>query len=612
MATVVKDFKVKAGLVVEGTTATVNGKSVLKKNDATDEAYIVGLVTGGGGTASTNTADTVVLRDGTGSFAAGTITAETGFVGDLEGDVTGNADTATALASSVNISVSGDATGSVSFDGSGDAEIVVTLDSSFATDSEVATAKSEAISTAASDATTKANAAQTAAESFATAADTTLYGTVTTDIATAKGEAESFATAADTTLYGTVTTDIATAKSEAISTAASDATTKANAAEASANSYTDLLVGDNTIDGTSGNTIADRIDSAVAGIVDGAPELLDTLNELAAAIGDNPDTISNLQDLAAGKQNALTAGSNIDITSDVISVTGLDSNDISDFESAAITANTGLWDEAGSAASAQTAAEEFATSADTTLYGNVTSDIATAKAEAGVIAQGYADTAETNAKDYASGLVNDLEITVGDLTTDDVAEGTSLYFTDVRAKASAADLITNATKTNITITGDENGLTITAENGVADSTTDDLTEGSSNLYFTDARAVEALEAVVPNFDQVDVNSVATQVAATVTASTAGIQNAYSFSTADYRSAKFLVQVKDGTHSDVSEVLITTDSSDNIAITEYAIVGTNGSMSSITAVEGALPGTVVLQVTTANNNSVITVMGTLLV
>ena len=29
MATVTKDFRVKAGLVVEGTTATVNGKNVI-------------------------------------------------------------------------------------------------------------------------------------------------------------------------------------------------------------------------------------------------------------------------------------------------------------------------------------------------------------------------------------------------------------------------------------------------------------------------------------------------------------------------------------------------------------------------------------------------------
>jgi hypothetical protein len=62
----------------------------------------------------------------------------------------------------------------------------------------------------------------------------------------------------------------------------------------------------------------------------------------------------------------------------------------------------------------------------------------------------------------------------------------------VATKTFAAELLTNATKTNITITGDSSGLTIAAENGVADSTTDNLTEGSTNKYFTDERAQDAV------------------------------------------------------------------------------------------------------------------------
>lgn len=63
---------------------------------------------------------------------------------------------------------------------------------------------------------------------------------------------------------------------------------------------------------------------------------------------------------------------------------------------------------------------------------------------------------------------------------------------ELATKAFAASLLTGATKTNIAITGDKNGLTITAENGVADSTTDNLTEGSTNKYFTDERAQDAV------------------------------------------------------------------------------------------------------------------------
>jgi len=212
--------------------------------------------------------------------------------------------------------------------------------------------------------------------------------------------------------------------------------------------------------------------------------------------------------------------------------------------------------------------------------------------------------------EVSGSLIITAENGVDDSTTDDLDEGvTNHYFTDGRAKDAAADLLTNATKTNITITGTGSGLTITAENGVADSDTDDLTEGTTNLYFTDTRAVDALEAVVPNFTAVELNSVAKQVAATLSAPTGGSQvTAYAFAKADYRSAKFLVKTAYSTHTELSEILITLDTSDNVAITEYAIVGTNGSSMAITAdVSGA---DVRIRVTPNNNTSTITVVGTL--
>jgi hypothetical protein len=137
----------------------------------------------------------------------------------------------------------------------------------------------------------------------------------------------------------------------------------------------------------------------------------------------------------------------------------------------------------------------------------------------------------------------------------------------------------------------------------------DGTGTSGTLYFTDARAVDALEAVVPNFTAIEVNSVAKQVAATVSAPTAVETVAYAFSKEDYRSAKFLVKVAYSTHTEVSEVLLTLDTSDNIAITEFAIVSTNGSASAISA--GIDYSNVELLVTPTNANSTITVVGTLL-
>jgi hypothetical protein len=215
-------------------------------------------------------------------------------------------------------------------------------------------------------------------------------------------------------------------------------------------------------------------------------------------------------------------------------------------------------------------------------------------------------------EEIAGELIITAENGVADSTTDDLDEGaTNHYFTDERAKSAAADLLVNhSTKTNITITGTGAGLTITAENGVADSDTDDLAEGLTNLYFTDERAVDALEAVVPNFTEVDINSLATQVAATVSVATASSNNvAYSFAKADYRSAEFLVKTAYGNHTEISKVLLTLDTNDNIAITEYGTIGTNGAAMTVSAdIDGS---NVRLLVTTANNSSTVTVVGTLL-
>ena len=201
---------------------------------------------------------------------------------------------------------------------------------------------------------------------------------------------------------------------------------------------------------------------------------------------------------------------------------------------------------------------------------------------------------------------------VGDSNTDQLAEGTSnLYFTTERAEDAVGGMVTGNTETGISVTYDDNAgkLNFAVDDQFPSKSTTNLAEGT-NLYFTDARAVTALQAVVPNFTSVDVNSLARQIAAT-SSGNAGVQTvAYQFAKATYRSAKFLVKVAYGSHTEVSEVLLTLDTSDNVAITEYAVVGTNGSASTISAdVSGA---NVRLLVTPVNNSSTMTVMGTLLV
>jgi hypothetical protein len=140
------------------------------------------------------------------------------------------------------------------------------------------------------------------------------------------------------------------------------------------------------------------------------------------------------------------------------------------------------------------------------------------------------------------------------------------------------------------------------------------TEGTTILYVQEyvSNAIAIGDATAtPTYLAVDVNSIAKQVAAEVSAATANVAvTAYSFDKTEYRAAKFLVKVARGSHTEVSEVLLTLDSSDNIAITEYAVVSTNGSSSTITADIDS--GSVRLRVNPTYASSEIKVYGTLLI
>jgi hypothetical protein len=223
------------------------------------------------------------------------------------------------------------------------------------------------------------------------------------------------------------------------------------------------------------------------------------------------------------------------------------------------------------------------------------------------------DFAEFDTDDIDEGTINlyytdqRVEDVIAASNTDDISEGTgNLYYTTQRVY----DDLANSVQENISITTTDGLLYITAENGVADSTTDDLDEGTTNLYFTDERAVDALEAVVPNFTEIEINSVSKQVAATSNVADAETATTvYSFDTTEYRSAKFIVKAASGSHTEISEVLVTLDSSDNVAITEYAIVSTNGNLIDVTAEEAT--GDVNLVVSAVNANTEVTVFGTLI-
>lgn len=225
----------------------------------------------------------------------------------------------------------------------------------------------------------------------------------------------------------------------------------------------------------------------------------------------------------------------------------------------------------------------------------------------------------------------EIAVDTSQLDTADIAENaTNKYFTEARVK----DVLTASTQTNISITEVAGELIITAENGVADSTTDNLTEGTNNHYFTDQRAQDAVagdiadavndinntintlttsdinegtnlyftntraqDAVAsdiaaaiasgdgtatPTYSEINFTGFTKQVGAYSYIETAGSQTVYTWYGSNYPAAKFLVRVRAGVHSQISEILLTKDNNGNVAITEYAIVYTNGVIGDITA------------------------------
>ncbi len=125
--------------------------------------------------------------------------------------------------------------------------------------------------------------------------------------------------------------------------------------------------------------------------------------------------------------------------------------------------------------------------------------------------------------------------------------------------------------------------------------------------YADALVAAGDPTATPTYEAVDVNSIAKHVASTVSAN--GTTTAYTFDRSEYRAAKFLVKVSQGSHTEVSEILLTLDTANNIAMTEYAVVGTNGSLSTITA-ENVSATDVDLKVTTTFLSTV-NVVGTLI-
>ncbi len=500
MATVNKDFRIKAGLVVEGTTATVDGEDIITTGSTTDNLtegssnlyYTTARAKGDAADLLVNATKTNITI--TGNEDGLTITAENGGIQDLTGfDTDSLTEGATNLYFTDSRAVTAVENAATS---ENTADKIVQRDGNGAFSAGTVTATQVTVQ----------NAGQIFEDSNLIIESNSGYpiliqGNQNVEISSQNGD---IILNADGSVY------------KGSSTSTNEILTQGRL---------DQFIGDNTVDGSTGNTVTDRIATAVSNLVDGAPALLDTLNELAAAINDDESFSSTIATQISGKQNTLTAGTNIDITADTISVTGLSSTDISDFSTAALSATASAYDTAGAASSAETAAN------------------------------GYTDTA---------------------------ISGLSSVYEPIGAAATAV--------------------------GALD--TDDIEEGSTNLYFTDERAIDAVSAadIYPN--AVIVNNVSKTVANAQTVSTASTVSGLAWAKADYRSAKLIVKAETATHSQVSEVMVTLDASDNVAITEFGIVYTDAELATVTA---DVSGTDVrIRVTTLNESTNVMVVGTLLI
>jgi hypothetical protein len=210
----------------------------------------------------------------------------------------------------------------------------------------------------------------------------------------------------------TLTSAINTAKSEAISAASADATTKADAAEAAANAYTD---------------------TEVAALVASAPGALDTLNELAAALGDDANFASSITASIATKADDTATTAALALKANASDVAASFSAEESARDSDVLAAIATSSADATSKADAAQLAAETTASADATTKADAAKVAANAYAVS--IVSSTVD-AEANTRAAADTALSSRITAVEGYSTTDIPQGSNEYFTTAKARAS--------------------------------------------------------------------------------------------------------------------------------------------------------------------------------
>ena len=293
-----------------------------------------------------------------------------------------------------------------------------------------------------------------------------------------------------------------------------------------------------------------------------------------------------------------------------------------------LTVKANVFDAYGSASSAQSAAISAA-AADATTKANAAqsaaaSDATTkanaaqaaAEATAAAALSSAISTEVSNRNTAISGAVStlvdgapDLLNTLNELAAaiNDDANYTTTITTALGTKAPLASPALTGTPTAPTAAADTNTTQI-ATTAFAKAEADAAQAAAEAAA---AAANTAQQDGTTAFTAINYNSVAKQVAATTgNIETAAATTALSWVAADYRSAKLVVKAKNGSHTQVSDLVVTLDTSNNVAVSEYGITYSNGT--ELAAVTADYSGSDVrIRVTPANNNTEVVVVGTLI-
>lgn len=186
-------------------------------------------------------------------------------------------------------------------------------------------------------------------------------------------------------------------------------------------------------------------------------------------------------------------------------------------------------------------------------------------------------------------------------STSALSEGTNLYFTDERAQdAAGAALATNATHTGVSVAYNDatNAINIT-NTGVTSitGTTNQITASASTGGVTLSLPQSINTSATPTFGGLTVGSITLTDALAGTATASATTSATTIDTwavATYSAAKYFIQMKRGTDIEIVELLVAVDGNNNVYVTQYGDVISNTALGTVDAVYSS--GNVLLQVT----------------